>query len=195
MTDCLKSIRAFRQIEALQEQIRGADAKMQDAVRASGAKHDELDQVRVQLEQELEATRLRLNYTLTALGKAESAQPRQGGYFFAAAPLKRLIASSLAVGRDHSPTRTPSSPYHLTGSPGSPIGRVSSPGSPDFATSPGADSDSLFEKTKSHIGSDAVASSPPPSVEATSRRRRARGARKLPSSSGSRGQKSNRSYS
>lgn len=68
----------------------------------------EVYQTRLQREAGIAAAEARLELALTALGKAESAQPRQGGYYFAAAPIPGRADGfgSAASSRGGSPTRS-----------------------------------------------------------------------------------------
>ena len=94
----------------------------------------EVHQTRLQREAGIAAAEARLQLALTALGKAESAQPRQGGYYFAAAPITqgppRDGFGSAASSRGVSPTRSTEGSI-VGGSPG--LGGGSSGGFGDLA--------------------------------------------------------------
>lgn len=106
----------------MSKELRDTNAKLNSMTQSRDGKTEEVKQTKCELEAGLAAAEAKLKVTLAALEKSESAQPRQGGYFFAAAPLSRLVAGSLGGSREGSPTR-------LQSREGSPV-RMGSPTSP-----------------------------------------------------------------
>jgi Ca2+-binding EF-hand superfamily protein len=105
--------RAFcRQLDELGEKLRGTVSELKSTSQAKDNEGQEYAQLIKQREAEVAAYEARLHSVLTALAKAKAAQPRHGGYYFAAAPLvtRSLIGNiaslSPSSSREPSPTRS-----------------------------------------------------------------------------------------
>lgn len=110
--------------EKLVKELKSTTDELEATVKDREHKQLEIEQTRQEQEEGNAAYEIKLAQADAALKKAEAAQPKQGGYYFAAAPSRSILA--------------PSSPRH--GSPNS------SPGSTHTSTH--TSPDGLFEKTR-----------------------------------------------
>lgn len=105
---------ARRQLEQTRTELRSTRDALNEMTQARDGKQSEVERTKQQRESGVAAIQTQLGLALTALGHSQSAQPRQGGYYFAAAPLSpssahRMLLRSISS-REASPTRALSPP-------------------------------------------------------------------------------------
>lgn len=110
------------QLNQSQEALQKVRAELDAVVQARDEGQGKLRTYIERHESEIALAETRVKRLVAALGQAQSAQPRQGGYFFSATPLQRIQLPA-GLSREGSPLRA-TSPNSLS-SPGG----LSSPGS------------------------------------------------------------------